>query len=197
MMLSGSMEWVIGDLQRGQFMVPVPDREYNLGEMSALKRSAPHTLAGEIFGGDPRRRLILLKAAWPAAVGPELARRSEVVALDREVLRIRVPDGIWRRSLWRMRGDLLARLRSLAGRAAPRSLSIAEGGSSWPSPPPPRVASPSATTKATLPPDLARAAAAIPDEEIRRRFQDAAARYLARFEERDQTEGSGGDDSTD
>jgi hypothetical protein len=156
-----------------------------------MQRSTPGSLAGEIFGGDPRRRLTLLKAAWPAAVGPELARRSEIVALEREVLRIRVPDGVWRRSLWRMRGDLLARLRKLAGPVAPRALSIAEGAVTPPSPSPERPASP--TPVATLPADVARAAAAIPDDEIRRRFQDAAARYLGRFAEGDQTGGSEGD----
>jgi hypothetical protein len=159
-----------------------------------MKRSAPYTLAGEIFGGDPRRRLTLLKAAWPAAVGPELARRSEVVALDRDVLRIRVPDGIWRRSLWRMRGDLLARLRRVVGRAAPHALSIAQGVVSSPPPPTPRPLPP--TPVATLPPDVAEAAAAIPDDEVRRRFRDAAARYLGRFREGDQAGGSGGDEGT-
>jgi hypothetical protein len=187
MMLSVSMVWVIADLQRGQFMVPGPEREYNLRVMTTLRRSAPGSLAGEIFGADPRHRLVLLKAAWPAAVGPELARRSEVVALDREVLRIRVPDGIWRRSLWRMRGDLLARLRKLAGPAAPRGLSIAEGAVS---PPPPLPAPlPSPTPLVALPAEVAEAAAAIPDDEIRRRFQEAAARYLGRFAERDQAGG--------
>jgi hypothetical protein len=156
-----------------------------------MQRSAPDTLAGEIFGGDSRRRLTLLKAAWPAAVGPELARRSEVVALDREVLRIRVPDGIWRRSLWRMRGDLLARLRRLAGRAAPRALSIAEG---MVAPPPAPPATPPAPLPVTsLPAEVAEAAAAIPDDEVRRRFQEAAARYFGRFGAGDQA-GSTGDE---
>jgi hypothetical protein len=159
-----------------------------------MQRSAPDTLAGEIFGGDPRRRLTLLKAMWPAAVGPELARRSEVVALDREVLRIRVPDGIWRRSLWRMRGDLLARLRRLAGRAAPRALSIAEGVVA--PPPSPPAAPPAPPPVKALPAAVAEAAAAIPDDELRRRFEEAAAHYFGRFGAGDQAGGSTGDEGS-
>ena len=66
-----------------------------------MKRPSPADRGTELFRATPARRLALLKAAWPAAVGPELARRSEVVALDGDIARIRVPDAIWRRSLWR------------------------------------------------------------------------------------------------
>ena len=144
-----------------------------------MKRSAPPDLAASLFGGTPAHRLALLRAAWPAAVGKDLARRSEVVVLDGEVLRIRVPDAIWRRSLWRMRSDLLARLRDVAGRAAPRGLGFIEGPvaasgepeTRVPEPPPPHV----------LPARVAEAARSIPDAEIRRRFEAAAGRYFGRF----------------
>jgi len=144
-----------------------------------MKRSAPPDLAASLFGGDPAHRLALLKAAWPAAVGPDLARRSEVVVLDGEVLRIRVPDAIWRRSLWRMRADLLDRLRQVAGRAAPRGLGFIEGAvaaSAEPAPPDPEPPPPD-----FLPRGVAEAARSIPDADIRRRFEAAAARYFGRF----------------
>ena len=144
-----------------------------------MKPGSPPDLAATLFGGEPARRLILLKAAWPAAVGHELARRSEAVALDGEVLRIRVPDGIWRRNLWAMRSDLLSRLRQVAGRAAPRGLGFVEGPVTGQ--PEPRTPPPAPRAPAPLPPGVAAAAAAIPDDEIRRRFEIAAGHYFGRF----------------
>jgi hypothetical protein len=144
-----------------------------------MKPTIHADLAADIFGAAPVRRLVFLKAAWPAAVGAELARRSEVVALDGDLLRIRVPDAIWRKSLWRMRSDLLARLRRIAGSAAPYALGFAEGPVTGtarePIPPPPAVAA------RPLPADLAKAVEAIPDAEVRELFREAVGRYLGRF----------------
>jgi len=146
-----------------------------------MKPGTPPDLAASLFGNEPAHRLLLLKAAWPAAVGPALAGRSEAVSLDGEVLRIRVPDGIWRRSLWRMRSDLLSRLRQVAGRAAPWGLSFVEGRVESASTP--RVVSPEPPPRAPLPAPVAAAAAAIPDDELRRGFERAAERYFGRFGE--------------
>ena len=144
-----------------------------------MKRTIPADLAADLFGAAPVRRLVFLKAAWPAAVGAELARRSEVVALDGDLLRIQVPDAIWRKSLWRMRSDLLTRLRRIAGSAAPHALGFAEGlvtgNPREPIPPPPTVVA------LPLPDDLAKAAEAIPDAEVRELFREAVGRYLGRF----------------
>jgi hypothetical protein len=144
-----------------------------------MRHTTPAHLAAELFGAAPARRLLLLKAAWPAAVGPDLARRSEVVALDGDLLRIRVPDAIWRKSLWRMRSDLLARLRRVAGAAAPHALGFAEG----PVTPPPEKTTPPvpAVVECSLPADLAEAADSIPDPEVRERFRETAKGYLGRF----------------
>jgi hypothetical protein len=144
-----------------------------------MRRATPSDLAADLFGATRARRLTLLKVAWPAAVGPDLARRSEVVALDGDLLRIRVPDAPWRRSLWRMRSDLLARLRKVAGSAAPHALGFTEGpvaasAESEAAPAPARVA-------VSLPPALAAAADQIPDPETRERFRQAAGLYLGRF----------------
>ncbi|MCG6927542.1 MAG: DUF721 domain-containing protein [Acidobacteria bacterium] len=144
-----------------------------------MKRSAAADLPAALFRETPARRLALLKAAWPAAVGPELARRSEVVALDGDLARIRVADAMWRRSLWRMRKDLIGRLRRVAGSAAPYALTFVEGPVATPveaTTPEIRVLEP-----APLPPVVADAAELIPDDATRRRFQDAVGRYLARF----------------
>ena len=145
-----------------------------------MKRTSPSDLAADLLGASPGRRLTLLKAAWPAAVGSDLARRSEVVALDGDLLRIRVPDATWRRSLWRMRSDLLARLRKTAGSAAPHALGFSEGMVTAPVETKAPVPSPQSVV-APLPPAVARAAEQIPDADTRKRFREAAARYLDRF----------------
>jgi hypothetical protein len=77
-----------------------------------------------------------------------------------------------------VRGDILARLRTVAGRASPRTLGFVTGPiadlapRAEPSPPPKDLETPAAVREA---------AQAIPDPEIRDRFLDAARRYLSRF----------------
>jgi hypothetical protein len=144
----------------------------------ALDRTRDPDFAARFFGGRPEHTLALLRAAWPAAVGPDIARRTEVVALDRGILRIKVPDAGWQRNLLRMRGDILSRLRGVAGGAAPRGLGFVSGPvahAPQAAPPPPPVPAPEAPAAVT------EAAATIDDPEIRDRFVSAATRYLARF----------------
>jgi hypothetical protein len=143
-----------------------------------MDRPRSPDLAARLFGGKPEHTLALLRAAWPAAVGEELARRTQVVALDRGVLRVMVPDLRWQRSLLRMRGDILSRLRHVAGRASPRALGFVTGTVVDPGP---RAVAAAALPLAPAPPAVADAARAIPDEEIRARFLEAAGRYLTRF----------------
>jgi hypothetical protein len=146
---------------------------------TAMDRPRHPDLAARLFGAKPEHTLALLRAAWPGAVGEELARRTEVVAFDHGMLRIKVPDMRWQRQLVRMRGFILERLRRVAGRAAPRGLSFVTGevqdrGG-------PAQASAASTEPAPAPVLVAEAAEAIPDPEIRSRFLAAAGRYLARF----------------
>ena len=143
-----------------------------------MDRPRDPDFAARIFGTRPEHALALLRAAWPAAVGPELARRTEVVALDRGVLRIKVSDAGWQKNLQRMRGDLLSRLRRVAGGASPYALGFVLGTvAAAPEPAPPAPPAPIPRVS----PGLAEAARSIPDAEIRARFEAAAARYLARF----------------
>jgi hypothetical protein len=143
-----------------------------------MDRPRDPDLAARLFGGSPEHRLALVRCAWTAVVGPELGRRSEVISLDAGLLRVRVPDATWQRTLFRMRWDILARLRSIAGGAAPRSLGFVQGEVKAepppaPAAPPARIVEPSAA--------LVAAAAGIEDEELRAAFLAAAARYLGRF----------------
>jgi len=143
-----------------------------------MQRPRNTDFAARLFGAKPEHTLALLRAAWPSAVGEELARRTQVMALERGVLRVMVPDMRWQRSLLRVRGDILTRLRSVAGRAAPRALGFVTGKVALaPSPPEPAPV----VAAAPAPAAVREAAQAIPDPEIRDRFIEAAGRYLARF----------------
>jgi hypothetical protein len=179
-MLSGLDSGPTAVLQRGQFIVG-PSGEYIVEARALMDRPRHPDLAARLFGSSPERRLALVRCAWLAVVGPELARRTEVVSLDGAQLRVRVPDAAWQRTLFRMRGDILARLRAIAGAAAPRSLGFVQGKVKEEEAPPlpptptptPRAAEPSAA--------LVAAAAGIQDEALRAAFLAAAARYLGRF----------------
>jgi hypothetical protein len=69
-----------------------------------------------------------MQASWPLAVGPELARRTEVLGLEGGTLRVRVPDARWRKVLHRIQPQILGRLRELAGDLAPRRMGFVDGG---------------------------------------------------------------------
>jgi len=144
-----------------------------------MDRSRDPDLAARLFGDRPEHTLALLRAAWPVAVGPELAQRTELVALDRGLLRVKVKDARWQGTLLRMRFDILSRLRGVAAGAAPRALGFVVG--PMVAPPDPPVAVPTAGPSAPAPPAVVEAAAAMPDPEVRALFLAAAARYLARF----------------
>jgi hypothetical protein len=110
-------------------------------------------------------------------VGPELARRTEVIGIENRTLRVRVPDVRWRKVLHRVQPQILSRLREIAGdELTPRRMGFLEGGMAnidTPAPPPP-------PREPAVPSDIARLADSIPDAEIRARFAAVAARYLSR-----------------
>src|SRR5262249_42654838 len=142
-----------------------------------LDRATFGSLAARLFGRDPAHALALVRSAWPLAVGPELARRTEVLALDGRVLRVRVPDAGWTRVLHRMRRDILVRLREVAGELAPSRIGVIEGGG----PPPAATAEPPAAVgEPLMAPLVEEGAAAIADAELRDAFLRTARRYLAR-----------------
>src|SRR5512143_1233596 len=92
-----------------------------------LTRPAAVDLMARLFGASPPRTLALLRATWPLAAGPELARRTEVLAIEGDTLRVRVTDATWRKELLKVRGTLLGRLRRVAGPLAPARLAFCEG----------------------------------------------------------------------
>src|SRR5688572_30900213 len=80
-----------------------------------MERISGRSLAARLFGASPARTLALIEAAWPLAVGPELARRTEVLGIEGGTLRVRVPDAGWRKVLHRMQPQILGHLREIAG----------------------------------------------------------------------------------
>jgi len=139
--------------------------------------AAGSLVARRLFAAGPEARLALLKACWPVAVGPGLEQRTEVVALERDTLRVRVPDARWRKALHRMQPQILQRLWRIAGELAPRRLGYVEAPPAAVSVPGEERAARSAET--ACPPAIAEAAAAIADPELRARFVASAARYFA------------------
>jgi Dna[CI] antecedent, DciA len=145
-----------------------------------MERAVVRHSASALFGGSRERTLALLRAAWPRAVGPELARRTEVLALEGEALRLRVPDASWRRHLLQMRRPILDRLREVAGPLTPYRLSFTEGGLTAAAE---VAARPPAAAVLEAPPSLVADAQVIADPELRARFLEAAARYLGHRKE--------------
>ena len=135
-------------------------------------------LAASVFRTDPAR-LALIKSAWPFAVGHELARRTEVLALEGRTLRVRVPDAGWRKVLHRMQPQIVDRLRTIAGEAGPSRLGFSEGQVTAPAEEKPAPRAP-VEGPATLDPAVAAAAERIADPELRRSFLASAAQYLGR-----------------
>jgi hypothetical protein len=138
-------------------------------------------LVRRLFPPGSRQSLELMRAAWPLAVGKDLARRTVVLAVEGRTLRVRVPDARWRKVLHRMRGDIVQKLRAVAGDAAPDRLGLQEEAPGTVRGAAPDEA-PAAAQGAPAPPPraLAEAARAIDDEDLRRAFLETAARYLGR-----------------
>ncbi|MBN2370987.1 MAG: DUF721 domain-containing protein [Vicinamibacteria bacterium] len=123
---------------------------------------------------------VLVRNLWPKVVGPEIARRTEVVALQERTLRVRVADQRWMRVLHRMQRVILGRLAQKLGAVAPNQIGFVEGPLSSP-PEDVSVKSSVRLRDAAPPPErVIKAAESIEDAELRRLFIESAARYLGR-----------------
>ena len=140
--------------------------------------SGARDLASQLFGRKPEHVLLLLRAAWPAVVGPELARRTQVVGLEGRTLRVRVPDAGWRKVLHRMNRDILTRLYTMVGSLAPSALGLQEG--QVVGAPAPKAGDARALPPAEVTATIRAAADVIGDPELRERFAASAALYLRR-----------------
>jgi hypothetical protein len=119
---------------------------------------------------------------WPAAVGPENARRAWPARLARDgTLHVNAADSIWAFQLGMLADTILERLREHLDEATPPALRFAAG----PLPEPAADPSPASRPAALSPTsedvaEAASAAAAIADENLRETVARAAAASLAR-----------------
>lgn len=124
-----------------------------------------------------KRQLPIPLANWRAAVGPRIADRTRPIALDRDVLVVKVATSVWANELSMLAPELIAKLashgfivKSLKFRVGP--LDVAEGipqRKNYRQVPPP----------AALAPELERSLADVPDEDLRSMIEKAARANLA------------------
>lgn len=146
-----------------------------------LSRATTTGLAARLFAPGTPQSLWLLRAAWPRAVGTELARRTEILAVEGTTLRVRVPDARWRKVLHRMQREILVHLSHIAGdRLTPQRMSFTEGPLAAPEAAPAPPVAEAAGPPPVAPASIVSEAQAIADTEIRERFLRTAASYLAR-----------------
>jgi predicted nucleic acid-binding Zn ribbon protein len=69
----------------------------------------------------------LVRTVWPQAVGVRIASHTRPVALHDGCLVVEVEDAIWRSQLETMSGQILGRLREIAGAASVRALEFRLG----------------------------------------------------------------------
>jgi hypothetical protein len=58
----------------------------------------------------------LVREAWEHLVGRQVAARTQVFRLYRDILTVHVPDKVWKRQLFRLERQLLARINHFLGR---------------------------------------------------------------------------------
>ncbi len=130
---------------------------------------------------DGRGAMPRIVAAWPAAVGDEVARNAWPARVARDgTLHVHTSSSVWAFELGQLAPRILQRLRETLGEAAPGALRFAQGHLPEPaaSPPEPAVAPPARPCAEAL----ARAAdlaAGIADEELRERVQKAVSLALS------------------
>jgi hypothetical protein len=127
----------------------------------------------------------LVREAWEHLVGRQVAVRTQVFRLYRDILTVHVPDKVWKRQLFRLERQLLARINHFLGRNVVASIDFRVDEKMIPAVTPQaeperqgNLFAPFATLRkgpghaATMQvdPDVARAAEAIADPELRELF---------------------------
>jgi hypothetical protein len=128
--------------------------------------------------------LTRLTAAWPSAVGPEIARQAWPLRVGRDgTLHVATASATWANELTLLASEILERLRDQLGPEAPPALRCAVGPIPEAPAPEPEVAPPPQSA-ADVPPDVASTAAsvasAIADPELRELVARAARASLVR-----------------
>lgn len=130
---------------------------------------------------DGRGAMPRIVAAWPAAVGDEVARNAWPARVGRDgTLHVHTSSSVWAFELGQLAPKIAERLRMELGEVAPASLRFAQGhlpeaapARPETAPSPPRAPSPAAVREA------AALAAGIADEELRKRVERAVSLGLS------------------
>jgi hypothetical protein len=128
----------------------------------------------------PQGAMPAIVAAWPAAVGPDVARHAWPARIGRDgTLYVHASSSAWAFELTQLAATVLEQLRQTLGDEAPRSLRFAPGPLPEPVAEAPPVTTPERlrATSETLA-EGAAVASAIEDEELRERVAKAAALSL-------------------
>jgi predicted nucleic acid-binding Zn ribbon protein len=85
-------------------------------------RPAANALQAALQRAAPKTPLAAVQAAWPTAVGGQLAAVAAPVSERQGTLTIECADAVWAQELDLMQEALLERLRAAVGEQAPRAL---------------------------------------------------------------------------
>ena len=95
------------------------------GKPRSLRTLVPGVL--DDLGLDSVAAVVRIAERWSDAVGPEVARHCQPVALRRGVLEATVDTSVWCQQLQLQRDDILAALRREFGDEAPAELRLRVG----------------------------------------------------------------------
>jgi predicted nucleic acid-binding Zn ribbon protein len=90
------------------------------GELEPLARLVPRVLTD--LGLDSAARVVRVAERWEEAVGPEIARHCQPLALRGERLEARVDSSVWCQQLQLRAPEILAALARVLGDDAPEEL---------------------------------------------------------------------------
>jgi predicted nucleic acid-binding Zn ribbon protein len=90
------------------------------GELEPLARLVPRVLTD--LGLDSAARVVRVAERWEEAVGPEIARHCQPLALRGERLEARVDSSVWCQQLQLRAPEILAALARVLGDDAPQEL---------------------------------------------------------------------------
>lgn len=150
-----------------------------LGRLGSGQRTGQRTGPGSRASGDGLEAIVRV---WPAAVGPENARRAWPARFGRDgVLVVHASDSVWAFQLGMLASPILEQLTAALGEAAPTKVRFVPG--PIPGRPADPTREPSSQAPPVVPEDAAKGAAiaaAIEDADLRESVARAAAASLAR-----------------
>ncbi len=97
-------------------------RRRRRAEPAAIAALLPRLLAD--FGLGASARVLRIAERWSEAVGPEIARHSQPLALRGDELEVEVASSVWSQQLQPQLPVLLERLRAVLGDEAPSKLRL-------------------------------------------------------------------------